>query len=61
MNQLTTAARRATAFGFAALVTFAMLGSVDRLATQPAAELQLARQSLPTQTVVIEGRRIAQS
>jgi hypothetical protein len=42
-------------------VTFAMLGSVDRLAARPAAELQLARQSLPTQTVVIEGRRIAQS
>ena len=61
MNQRTTPARQATALGLAVLVTFAMLGSVDRLATRPAAELQLARQSLPTQTVVIEGRRIAQS
>ena len=61
MNQRTTPARQATALGLAVLVTFAMLGSVDRLATRPAAELQLARQSLPTQTVVIEGKRIAQS
>jgi hypothetical protein len=38
-----------------------MLGSVERLATQPAAEMQLARQNLPAQVVVIEGRRIARS
>lgn len=60
MNQRTTPARQATAIGLAALVTFAMLGSVDRLATQPAAEMQLARQSLPAQ-VVVEGRRSARS
>jgi hypothetical protein len=61
MNQRTTPARQATAIGLAALVTFAMLGSVDRLATQPAAEMQLAQQNQPTQTVIIEGRRVARS
>jgi len=61
MNQRTTPAHQATAIGLAALVTFVMLGGVDRLATWPAAEVQLARQSVPTQTVVIEGRRIARS
>lgn len=40
-------AARATAFGFAAFVTLSMLASVDLLATQPAAEVQMARQAAP--------------
>jgi hypothetical protein len=42
---------RVTAFGFAAFVTLSILASVDLLATQPAADLQMARQAAPAQVV----------
>jgi hypothetical protein len=48
---------RATAFGFAAFVTLSILASVDLLATQPAADLQMARQAAPTQVVATEAAR----
>ena len=47
MNSRNALTARATAFGFAALVTLSILASVDRLATQPAAEMQMARQAAP--------------
>jgi hypothetical protein len=61
MNTRHTVTRQATAFGFAALVTLSMLASVDLLATQPGAEMQMARQAAPTQVVVIEAKRDAQT
>jgi len=61
MNTRPTVTRQATAFGFAAVVTLSMLASVHLLATQPAAEMQMTRQAAPTQVVVIEARRDAQS
>ncbi|HSQ72442.1 MAG TPA: hypothetical protein VLM87_08470 [Rubrivivax sp.] len=51
------AAARATAFGFAAVMTLSILASVDRLATQPAADMQMARQTAPTQVVATEAAR----
>ena len=47
-------AARATAFGFAAFVTLSMLASVDLLATQPAADVQMARQAAPAQVAASE-------
>ena len=61
MNTRHTTSRQATAFGLAAIVTLSLLASVDRLATPAAAELQIARQTAPTQVVVIEGKRIART
>ena len=61
MNTRHIAIRQATAFGFAAVVTLSMLASVNLLATQPALEVQMARQAAPYQVVVIEARRDAQS
>jgi len=61
MNTRHTAIRQATAFGFAAAVTLSMLASVNLLATQPALEVQMARQAAPTQVVVIEASRAAQT
>lgn len=57
MNNRNALAARATAFGFAVFVTLSILASVDRLATQPAVEWQLARQAAPAQVVVIEAVR----
>lgn len=48
---------RATAFGFAAFVTLSILASVDLLATQPAADLLMARQAAPAQVVATEAVR----
>jgi hypothetical protein len=45
---------RVTAFGFAAFVTLSILASVDLLATQPAADVQMARQAVPAQVAVTE-------
>lgn len=61
MNTRSSTTRQATAFGLALAVTLSMLASVDRLATEPATELQIARQALPTQVVVIETRRDART
>ena len=52
-----TTARQFTALGLAAFVTLAMLASVNLLATQPNADVQMAKHSNPTQVVVIEARR----
>jgi hypothetical protein len=48
---------RVTAFGFAAVVTLSVLAGIDQLATQPAADLQMARQAAPAQVVVTEAAR----
>ena len=61
MNTRHTVTRQATAFGFAAVVTLSMLAGVHLLATQPGAEMQMTRQAAPTQVVVIEARRDAQT
>lgn len=48
---------RVTAFGFAAFVTLSILASVDLLATQPAADVQMARQATPAQVAATETLR----
>jgi hypothetical protein len=53
----TRTSARVTAFGFAAFVTLSILASVDLLATQPAADLQMARQAAPAQVVATEAVR----
>jgi hypothetical protein len=45
---------RVTALGLAAVVTLSILASVDLLATQPAADLQMSRQAAPAQVVATE-------
>jgi len=45
MNRHSHLTARATAFGFAAVVTLSILTSIDTLATQPVAEAQMARQA----------------
>jgi hypothetical protein len=55
----TTTARQITALGLAAFATLAVLGSIDRLATEPSPQAQLAAASqAPTQVVVITGKRL---
>jgi len=61
MNTRNTTARHFTALGLAAVATLSMLASVQLLATPTADELQLARQSAPTQIVVIEASHSAKS
>lgn len=58
--------RHATAFGLATIVTLAILGSVDSLATRPAQQLQMAQrqqlqQPATTQVVAADARRAAKS
>lgn len=48
---------RVTAFGFAAFMTLSILASVDRLASQPAADLQMARQAAAAQVVATKAVR----
>jgi len=55
LSSRTTA--RVTAFGFAAFVTLSILASVDLLASQPAADLQMARQAAPAQVVATKAVR----
>ena len=48
---------RATALGLAAAFTFAILGSIQWLATPTASDIALARADGATQVVVIQGHR----
>lgn len=57
MNSRTALAARATAFGFAAIVTLSILASVDTLATHPATDLQMARKAAPTQVLASDTAR----
>ncbi len=58
----TSTARQIASLGLAAIATLAILGSIDRLASEPAQQGLLAADSnVPTQVVVIQGKRIARS
>lgn len=62
MNLRTTTRTQASAFGLAALMTLALLGSIDQLATLPAPDAQIARiegAATPVhQVIVITGQRL---
>ena len=52
---------QATAFGLAALVTVATLGSLQELAVGHDAASELARANAPVQQVVVVGQRASRS
>jgi hypothetical protein len=52
---------QATAFGLAALVTLATLGSLQQLAVEHDAAKDLARADAPVQQLVVVGQRASRS
>ena len=60
MNMQSTT--RATALGLAIMLTLGILGSINLLATSPAPDALVAAIDGPaSQTIVIEGKRLARS